>query len=69
VVKVDGIQEIDGEYMQLLQTTLASDVDKFFNRNAGEYSIAISGVMLDDGITQCPVNIAEEVIQEVSTTM
>ena len=49
-----------GEYIELLQTTLASEVDKFFNDN-GEISTAnLPG-------NEDPETLAGEVIQEVST--
>lgn len=62
--------ETEGEYMQMLQTTLASEVDKFFNRNCSAdtttaTATATSDVELEPRTVQCPVSIAEEVIHEV----
>ncbi|XP_053393809.1 uncharacterized protein LOC123523670 isoform X2 [Mercenaria mercenaria] len=59
--KVETGSEGDGDYMQMLQTTLASEVDKFFNRDCGEDTT----VVIATENTNCPVSIAEEVINEV----
>ena len=48
-----------GEYIELLQTTLSSEVDKFFNN--GEITTAVLPVAEDT------VSLAGEVIQEVGT--
>lgn len=66
MAKADGVVDADGEYMQLLQSTLGSEVDKFFNRNCSADSTASPDAQLETGALQCPVHIAEEVIQEVS---
>ena len=49
-----------GEYIELLQTTLSSEVDKFFNN--GEITTAVLPVAEDT------VSLAGEVIQEVGTS-
>ena len=48
-----------GEYIELLQTTLASEVDKFFNSDNGEITTAALPVVEDT------VSLPGEVIQEV----
>lgn len=66
MAKIEGVVDADGEYMQMLQTTLASEVDKFFNRNcSADTSATTTIVELEPDGGQCPVTIAEEVIQEV----
>lgn len=59
--KVESGTEGDGDYLQMLQTTLASEVDKFFNRDCGEDTT----ITIAAGDNHCPVSIAEEVISEV----
>ncbi|XP_052777323.1 uncharacterized protein LOC128214740 isoform X2 [Mya arenaria] len=71
IAKIDGPE---GEYIQLLQTTLASDVDKFFNRECGDASSVTSGGSLLEAVTsglalhggpQGINTLNEEVIHEV----
>ncbi|XP_060551159.1 uncharacterized protein LOC132712748 isoform X2 [Ruditapes philippinarum] len=59
--KVETGNEGDGDYMHMLQTTLASEVDKFFNRECGEN--ATISIITENGA--CPVTVAEEVAHEV----
>ncbi|KAL4236676.1 Grainyhead-like protein 2 [Mactra antiquata] len=61
-VKGENGQEVDSDYMQMLQTTLASEVDKFFNRDCGEDSTSV--IEVND--SNCPVSIPDDVIHEVS---
>ena len=55
--------QVTVDYLQLLHTTLGSDVDRYFSRDGSVVSIAD---MTEDG---CPVGVVEEVIEEVRTVM